>query len=437
MKLWQKDNTDTAQLVEQFTVGKDREFDLLLAAHDIQGSMAHAAMLCKVGLLSKEEQEQIQEALQHILEDVTAGQFVIEPEVEDVHSQIELLLTRKLGTAGKKIHSGRSRNDQVAVAIKLFLRTSIQEIKAATVTLFDHLQQLSEQHKHQLLPGYTHLQLAMPSSFGLWFGAYAESLVDDLELLLAAYKVTDKNPLGSGAGYGSSFPLDRQMTTSLLHFGDLHYNAVYAQMSRGKTEKFVAMAIAALAATVARLSMDVCLFLNQNFDFIHFPASLTTGSSIMPHKKNPDVFELVRGKCNRLQALPNELSMMLVNLPSGYHRELQLTKEIIFPAIETLLDCLGMLSFALPQVQVRADILTDPKYKYVFTVEAVNDLVSQGQSFRDAYRTVGNLVEEGAFTFGDFDVARHTHEGSMGNLCNEQIKAAMDKVLRQFDKITL
>ncbi len=433
MKLWQKDNTDTVQLVERFTVGKDREFDLLLAAHDVRASMAHAAMLCKVGLLTEDEGRQIREALQHIGEDIEAGKFTIEPEVEDVHSQIELLLTRALGTAGKKIHSGRSRNDQVAVAIKLFLRGSIQEIKVSAATLFDQLQRLSEQYKDQLLPGYTHLQLAMPSSFGLWFGAYAESLVDDLELLLAAYKVTDKNPLGSGAGYGSSFPLDRCMTTSLLQFGDLHYNAVYAQMSRGKTEKFVAVGIAALAATLARLSMDICLFLNQNFNFIHFPASLTTGSSIMPHKKNPDIFELVRGKCNRLQALPNELSMMLVNLPSGYHRELQLTKEILFPAIEMLLDCFAMLSFALPQIQVRAEILTDPKYKYLFTVEAVNDLVSQGQSFRDAYRVVGNQVEEGTFSFRDFDVSRHTHEGSMGHLCNEQISVAMERVLQQFD----
>ena len=433
MKLWQKDNTDTAQLVERFTVGKDREFDLLLAAHDVRASMAHAAMLCKVGLLTEDEGRQIREALQHIGADIEAGKFTIDPEVEDVHSQIELLLMRALGTAGKKIHSGRSRNDQVAVAIKLFLRGSIQEIKVSAATLFDQLQRLSEQYKDQLLPGYTHLQLAMPSSFGLWFGAYAESLVDDLELLLAAYKVTDKNPLGSGAGYGSSFPLDRCMTTSLLQFGDLHYNAVYAQMSRGKTEKFVAVGIAALAATLARLSMDICLFLNQNFNFIHFPASLTTGSSIMPHKKNPDIFELVRGKCNRLQALPNELSMMLVNLPSGYHRELQLTKEILFPAIETLLDCFAMLSFALPQIQVRAEILTDPKYKYLFTVEAVNDLVSQGQSFRDAYRVVGNQVEEGTFSFRDFDVSRHTHEGSMGHLCNEQISVAMERVLQQFD----
>jgi argininosuccinate lyase len=432
MKLWQKDNTDTAQLVEQFTIGKDRDFDLLLAAHDIQGSMAHAAMLRKAGLLRVEEQEQLQETLQQILQEVKAGTFVIEPEVEDVHSQIELQLTRKLGTTGKKIHSGRSRNDQVAVAIKLFLKQSIQEIKAATAALFGHLQQLSELHQHQLMPGYTHLQLAMPSSFGLWFGAYAESLTDDLELLLAAYKVTDKNPLGSGAGYGSSFPLDRQMTTTLLHFSDLHYNAVYAQMSRGKTEKFVAMGIAALAATLSRLSMDVCLFLNQNFDFIRFPASLTTGSSIMPHKKNPDVFELVRGKCNRLQALPNELSMMLVNLPSGYHRELQLTKEILFPAIETLLDCFGMLSYALPQVQVKKDILTDPKYKYLFTVEAVNTLVSGGESFRDAYRIIGNQVEEGIFAPGQFDVASHTHEGSMGNLCNERIKVVMEQLLLQF-----
>lgn len=432
MKLWQKDNTNTAALVEQFTVGRDREFDLLLAAHDVQGSLAHTEMLRQVGLLSAEEKQLIHEGLKEILQTIEAGKFFIEPDVEDVHSQVELLLTLKIGDSGKKIHSGRSRNDQVALAIKLFLKQALLEIKTAATTLFGQLQSLSERHKDKLLPGYTHLQLAMPSSFGLWFGAYAESLVDDLELLLAAYKVTDKNPLGSGAGYGSSFPLNRTMTTELLQLGALHHNAVYAQMSRGKTEKFVATGIAALAATLARLSMDVCLFLNQNFSFVSFPASLTTGSSIMPHKKNPDIFELVRGKCNRLQALPNELAMLLINLPSGYHRELQLTKEILFPAIDTLLDCFGMLSFALPQIQVKEDILSDEKYKYLFTVEAVNDLVHQGHSFRDAYRTVGNQVEEGCFHFGDFDIARHTHEGAMGNLCNEEIQLAMDKVMQQF-----
>lgn len=432
MKLWQKDNTDTALKTEHFTTGRDREFDLELAPYDVQASIAHATMLEAVGLLSADEGRQLREGLEDIREEIAAGRFAIAPEVEDVHSQIELLLTQRVGPAGKKIHSGRSRNDQVAVAIKLYLKQTLLDIKDETGILFDHLLQLSEQHKDKLLPGYTHLQLAMPSSFGLWFGAYAESLADDMELLLAAYKVTDKNPLGSGAGYGSSFPLNRTMTTDLLHFSDLHYNAVYAQMSRAKTEKFVATGIAALAATLARLSMDVCLFLNQHFGFIAFPASLTTGSSIMPHKKNPDIFELVRGKCNRLQALPNELALLLGNLPSGYHRELQLTKEILFPAIGSLRECLDILSFALPQVQVRAGILADEQYRYLFTVEAVNDLVCQGIPFRDAYRSVGNEVEKGTFQYSGFRPDRHTHEGAMGNLCTGQIRDNMQRVLRQF-----
>lgn len=432
MKLWQKDNTDTAQMVEQFTVGKDRDFDLLLAAFDVQGSLAHTEMLCQVGLLTTAEKVLIHEGLQTILEDIEAGKFTIAADVEDVHSQVELLLTAKIGDAGKKIHSGRSRNDQVAVDIKLFLKEGLQQVKLAVAAFFGDLIQLSEQHKDKLLPGYTHLQIAMPSSFGLWFGAYAESLVDDMELLAAAYKVTDKNPLGSGAGFGSSFPLNRTFTTDLLHFGDLHYNAVYAQMSRGKTEKFVATGLAAIAATLARLSMDVCLFMSQNFGFISFPAALTTGSSIMPHKKNPDVFELVRGKCNRLQSLPNELSLLLTNLPSGYHRELQLTKEIICPAFDTLLDCIQILRFALPQIQVKEDILADEKYRYLFTVEAVNDLVNAGVPFREAYKRIGNQVESGDFRYEQFDAARHTHEGAMGNLCSVQINAAMEQVLMRF-----
>lgn len=432
MKLWQKDHTDTAGLVEQFTVGRDKEFDLLLAEADVQGSLAHTAMLCQVGLLTEEELTVIHEGLHRIGGQIAAGNFHIAPDVEDVHSQIELQLTQEIGEAGKKIHSGRSRNDQVAVAIKLFLKKEIKEIASLATVLFEQLQQLSEQYRHLLLPGYTHLQVAMPSSFGLWFGAYAESLVDDLELLSAAYKMTDKNPLGSGAGYGSSFPLDRRLTTTLLQLGDLHYNAVYAQMSRGKTERFVATGIAALGATLARLSMDVCLFMNQNFGFVGFPEALTTGSSIMPHKKNPDLFELVRGKGNRLQAAPNELALLTTNLPSGYHRELQLTKEILFPAIETLKDCFRILSFALPQVQIKEDILNDPAYRYLFTVEAVNDKVREGLPFREAYRAVGNAVEQGSFTYEGFDPARHTHEGSMGNLCNQEIAAAMKKVLQQF-----
>jgi argininosuccinate lyase len=432
MKLWQKDSTQISQLVERFTVGNDKDFDILLARYDVLGSLAHTAMLAEVGLLTKEEKEMIHSALHHILKDIEQGNFIIEEQVEDIHSQIELLLTQRIGEAGKKIHSGRSRNDQVAVDLKLYLKEAIKEIKEATASLFDTLINLSEEHKAKLLPGYTHLQIAMPSSFGLWFGAYAESLVDDMELLVSVYKMTDKNPLGSGAGYGSSLPLNRSRTTALLGFRDLHYNVVYAQMSRGKTEKFVAIGIAAIAATLARLSMDICLFMSQNFDFISFPAALTTGSSIMPHKKNPDIFELVRGKCNRLQSLPNELSLLLTNLPSGYHRELQLTKEIIFPGIETLKDCIAMLSFSLPQIKVREQILEEEKYKYLFTVEAVNDLVNQGQSFRDAYRTVGNQVEQGSFEYHHFDIARHQHEGSIGNLCNDAIKEAMNKVLVQF-----
>lgn len=432
MKLWQKEHTDTAAMVEQFTVGRDREFDLQLAAADVQGSLAHTAMLCKVGLLTEEELMLIHQGLHDISGQIAAGLFTIEPEVEDVHSQIELQLTRSIGDAGKKIHSGRSRNDQVAVAIKLFLKERIRQLAMQASVLFDQLQQLSEQYRHHLMPGYTHLQVAMPSSFGLWFGAYAESLVDDLELLAAAYKVTDKNPLGSGAGYGSSFPLDRTLTTELLEMGGLHYNAVYAQMSRGKTERFVATGIAALGATLARLSMDVCLFMSQNFSFIGFPAALTTGSSIMPHKKNPDIFELVRGKCNRLQATPNELALLLTNLPSGYHRELQLTKEILFPALDTLSECFSILSFALPQIQVRENILEEERYRYLFTVEAVNDLVHQGLPFREAYRQVGSAVEQGTFAYPAFDPAGHTHEGSMGNLCHAQIGAALRNVLLEF-----
>lgn len=432
MKLWQKEHTTTTALTEQFTVGKDREFDLRLAAYDVQGSLAHTAMLCAAGLLSEDEQTLIHRELHCIAEDIADGLFVIEDDVEDVHSQIELLLTRKIGEAGKKIHSGRSRNDQVAVDIKLFLRQSLQEIKTVTAACFNCLLALSEQHKNKLLPGYTHLQIAMPSSFGLWFGAYAESLSDDMDLLATAFAMTNKNPLGSGAGYGSSLPLDRKMTTDLLQFEALHHNVVYAQMSRGKTEKLVAIAIAGIAATLSRMAMDICLFINQNHNFISFPESLTTGSSIMPHKKNPDIFELVRGKCNRLQAVPNELSLLLTNLPSGYHRELQLTKEIIFPAIDTLMECLRMMCCALPQISIKEDILTDPKYEYLFTVEAVNSLVREGMPFREAYVEVGKQVADGSFQYSKFDMGTHTHEGSMGNLCNENIRAGMEAILKKF-----
>jgi argininosuccinate lyase len=432
MKLWQKDGTGTNKLVERFTVGKDRDFDLLLAAYDVKGSLAHTQMLSEAGLLNAAEKEQIHRALYEILSDIDASNFAIDPEVEDVHSQIELLLTQRVGESGKKIHSGRSRNDQVAVDMKLYLRDSIETIKHKTTALFETLTGLSEQYKQVLLPGYTHLQVAMPSSFGLWFGAYAESLADDMEMLVAAYAVVNKNPLGSGAGYGSSFPLDRSRTTALLGFETMHYNAVYAQMSRGKTEKFVAVALAAIAATLGKLSMDICLYLGQNFSFISFPDSLTTGSSIMPHKKNPDIFELVRARCNRIQALPNELSLLTANLPSGYHRDMQLTKEIIFPGIENLVACLDILQFALPQIRVKEDILDDEKYRYIYTVDAVNELVNKGVPFREAYRQVGNDVANGHFNYHAFDMGTHTHEGSMGHLCNDAIKAMFRRVLEKF-----
>jgi len=433
MKLWQKDNTSTAQLVEQFTVGNDKDFDLLLAKYDVMGSLAHTQMLEKVGLLTKEENEKIQVGLKEILSEIEKGNFSIDEDVEDVHSQVEFLLTKKIGEAGKKIHSGRSRNDQVAVDLKLYLRDKVNQVKDLTGSLFNTLLQLSEQHKEKLLPGYTHLQIAMPSSFGLWFGAYAESLVDDLEMLAAAYAVVNKNPLGSGAGYGSSFPLDRSLTTQLLHFNAMHYNVVYAQMSRGKTEKLVAMALSCIAATLSKMSMDICLYINQNFDFIKFPASLTTGSSIMPHKKNPDVFELIRAKCNRIQAAPNELTLLINNLPSGYQRDMQLTKEIIFPTIENLIACMDIMIFALPQIEIKDDILKDEKYKYLFSVEAVNELVNKGVSFRDAYKQVGNDIEQGKFDYSGFDPSHHTLEGSMGNLQNDAIQAEWNKVYKKFE----
>ncbi len=433
MKLWQKDSTNTNELVEKFTVGNDKDFDLLLAAYDVKGSLVHTQMLAEVGLLEHDEKDAIHKALQQILAEINSGLFTIDADVEDVHSQVELLLTQRIGDSGKKIHSGRSRNDQVAVDIKLYLRDCIHTIKEKVSVLFDTLTGLSEQYKHVLLPGYTHLQVAMPSSFGMWFGAYAESLADDMEMLAAAYAVVNKNPLGSGAGYGSSFPLDRTRTTELLSFGNMHYNAVYAQMSRGKTEKFVAMALSAIAATLGKLSMDMCLYLSQNFAFIQFPESLTTGSSIMPHKKNPDIFELVRARCNRIQALPNELTLLINNLPSGYHRDMQLTKEILFPGIESMVACLDILQFALPQISVKTDILNDEKYRYIYTVEAVNELVNKGIPFREAYRQVGNDVAAGNFNYGSFDTAAHTHEGSMGNLCNEEIRGMFETVLGKFE----
>jgi len=431
-KLWQKENTQISALIEDFTVGRDRDFDLLLARYDVQGSLAHTEMLQQVGLLSKDEFGQIKKELNTILGEIEAKKFKIDESAEDIHSQIELLLTQKIGEAGKKIHSGRSRNDQVAVDIKLFLRAEAIQLRNEIIELFDLLVIQSEQYKDKLLPGYTHLQIAMPSSFGLWFGAYAESLVDDMELLAAAYQIANKNPLGSGAGYGSSLPIDRELTTSLLNFGSLNYNSVYAQMSRGRTEKALSFAIASLASTLAKLAMDVTLYMNQNFGFISFPPSLTTGSSIMPHKKNPDVFELIRAKCNRIQGIPNELTLLLTNLPSGYHRDLQLTKEILFPAIEEIKSCMSMTKLMLSQIIIKENILEDEKYKYLFSVEAVNELVNQGVPFREAYQRIGNQIEKGDFHFDHTRNLHHTHEGSIGNLSNDKIRREMSKVLDRF-----
>lgn len=434
MKLWQKDKVALAS-VEQFTVGRDREMDAYLAPFDVQGSLAHIAMLESIGLLEQEDLSVLQKELKNIYREILDGNFVLEDGVEDIHSQVELLLTRKLGEAGKKIHSGRSRNDQVLVDLKLFLRSELESIVSETKLLFDLLQQQSEKYKAHLLPGYTHLQIAMPSSFGLWFGAYAESLVDDLTMLHGAYTVVNKNPLGSAAGYGSSFPLNRTMTTELLGFESLNYNVVYAQMGRGKTEKLVAFALSGIAATLSKMAMDACLFMNQNFGFISFPDELTTGSSIMPHKKNPDVWELIRSHTNKLQALPNEIAMMIVNLPSGYHRDLQLLKENLFPAFTTLRNCLQMSRLMLENIRIKEDILKDEKYQYLFSVEVVNRLVLEGTPFREAYKQVGHDIENGTFK-PDTNI-QHTHEGSIGNLCTEEIKAQMEAVIKQFpfDKV--
>jgi len=429
MKIWQK-NIDVNQFVENFTVGKDRELDLQMAKFDVLGSLAHTQMLETIDLLTAEELKTVQQELKNIYAEIEAGNFRIEDSVEDVHSQVEWLLTQRIGEAGKKIHSGRSRNDQVLVDLKLFFRACIEDMVEQTSTLFNQLIELSNTHKDKLLPGYTHLQIAMPSSFGLWFGAYAESLADDMELMLAAWKITNKNPLGSAAGYGSSFPLNRTLTTELLGFESLNYNVVYAQMGRGKTERILAQAMSALAATLAKMAMDVCLFINQNFGFISFPAELTTGSSIMPHKKNPDVFELIRSRCNKIQALPNEIAMMITNLPSGYHRDLQLLKENLFPAITSLNECLEIATFMFQNITIKDDILKDKKYDYLFSVEVVNDLALQGVPFREAYKIVGEQIENG--TFAPSSQIHHTHEGSIGNLCNEQISDAMHQVLNQF-----
>jgi argininosuccinate lyase len=431
MKLWQKTNTTTSEKIEAFTVGKDRELDLQLAEFDVLGSLAHTRMLESIGLLSAADLSALQTELKNLYQEVKAGNFVIEEGVEDVHSQVELMLTRKLGEAGKKIHSGRSRNDQVLVDLKLYTRDRLQKVAIETKRLFDLLIQLSERHKEVLLPGYTHLQIAMPSSFGLWFGAYAESLVDDLIVLQSAYQISNKNPLGSGAGYGSSFPLNRTMTTQLLGFQSLHYNAVYAQMSRGKTEQTACTALAAVAATLSRLAMDVCLYNSQNFGFLTLPDELTTGSSIMPHKKNPDVAELLRARTNRLKALPNEFALMLTNLPSGYHRDLQLTKEILMPAFDEMYNCLDITHFMLENIRVNKDIMQDGRYDAIFSVERVNELVLQGVPFREAYRQTGYEIAEG--TYQAPKQLHHTHEGSLGNLCNEQIKGEMEQVYAQFN----
>lgn len=429
MKLWDK-GFEPDKMIEEFTVGNDRQLDLRLARYDVEGSMAHIRMLESIGLLQADELEKLLAALADIRDTIDRGEFTIEEGVEDVHSQVEFMLTARLGDLGKKIHSGRSRNDQVLVDLKLFMRDELKKIAEASGHLFDRLQHLSEQYKDVLMPGYTHLQVAMPSSFGLWFGAYAEALADDMQMLLAAYNIANQNPLGSAAGYGSSFPLNRTMTTELLHFADMHYNVVAAQMSRGKTERAAAMAIGAIASTLGHLAMDVCMWMCQNFGFVKFPDEFTTGSSIMPHKKNPDVFEIMRGKCNRLQSVQNEIALLTANLPLGYNRDLQLLKDIIFPATAEMVQCLDMASFMLEHIQVNTDILSDPRYDYLFTVEDVNRLALGGMPFRDAYKTVGMQVQRGEYR--PTKSVHHTHEGSIGNLCNDRIAAKMRRILDKF-----
>lgn len=429
MKLWSK-GSEPDKMIENFTVGHDRELDLQLARYDVEGSMAHIRMLESIGLLTSGELELLLGALGEIAEVIERGEFTIDPGVEDVHSQVEFMLTAKLGDVGKKIHSGRSRNDQVLVDLKLFMRDKLRDIASATTRLFDTLINLSEQHRDILMPGYTHLQVAMPSSFGLWFGAYAESLADDMQMLLAAYNIANQNPLGSAAGYGSSFPLDREMTTRLLGFADLHYNVVAAQMSRGKTERAASQAIASIASTLGRLAMDVCMWMCQNFGFVTFPDELTTGSSIMPHKKNPDVFEIMRGKCNRLQSIPNEIALLTANLPLGYNRDLQLLKDIIFPAVGEIIECLDMATFMLPQMKVRTDIVEDPRYDYLFTVEEVNRLVLAGMPFREAYKKVGLEVQDG--TYRPVREVKHTHLGSISNPANDRISKKFHDIADAF-----
>lgn len=430
MKLWQKE-TSTNNLVENFTVGQDGEMDLFLAAFDVLGSLAHTKMLNSIGLLPDEDLASVQKELKNIYQTIQDGNFIIEDGVEDVHSQVEMLLTQRIGDAGKKIHSGRSRNDQVLVDLKLFFRSQIEEIVGSIQELFELLTALAETHQDKLLPGYTHLQIAMPSSFGLWFGAYAESLIDDLEMMLAAFKISNKNPLGSAAGYGSSFPLNRTMTTQLLGFDNLNYNVVYAQMGRGKTERILAQAMSSIAATLNKMAMDSCLFMNQNFGFISFPDELTTGSSIMPHKKNPDVWELIRGRTNQLQALPNQITLLTTNLPSGYHRDMQLLKETLFPAFQNLMACLDMSKLMLKNIRIKDHILKDERYLYLFSVEEVNRLVLEGMPFRDAYKKVGLDIEAGKFkTDGK---VQHSHEGSIGNLNLPEVKQMMKDLIGEFN----
>lgn len=426
-KIWQKDNTKTNDLVNKFTVGKDLDFDDRLAKYDVLGSIAHAKMLAEVGLIRLDEEQAIVAVLEEVLSEIEKGSFEIDKTAEDIHSQIETILIEKLGETGKKIHTARSRNDQVLTDIKLYLLDEIREITERADSFFQILKDKANQHKNVLLPGYTHFQVAMPSSFGLWFGAYAESLVDDLELLFATKNIINKNPLGSAAGYGSSFPIDRESTTYKLDFRTLNYNVVYAQMTRGKSEKLLANSLSVLAGTLSKFSYDVCLYLSQNFDFISFPKEFTTGSSIMPHKKNPDIFELVRARCNRIQALPNELILLTNNLPSGYHRDLQLTKEILFSAIDSLKECLEILIYTLPNIEVKDNILDDEKYKYIFSVEKINEEVKNGKSFRDAYIQIGQEIENDLFEY-DYKELNHSHQGSLGNLCLDEIEYQFNKV---------
>ena len=428
-KLWEKD-FEVNKEIERFTVGKDREMDLYLAKYDVLGSMAHTTMLESIGLLGKDELNQILAELKHIYKVCEEGKFVIEDGVEDVHSQVELMLTRKLGDTGKKIHSGRSRNDQVLVDLKLRCRHDIKDIVERVKTLFDELIEKSEQYKEVLMPGYTHLQIAMPSSFGLWFGAYAESLTDDMLFLQAAYRMTNRNPLGSAAGYGSSFPLDREMTTRLLGFDSMDYNVVYAQMGRGKMERNVAFSLASVAGTVAKMAFDACMFNSQNFSFVRLPKECTTGSSIMPHKKNPDVFELIRAKCNKIQALPQQITLVMNNLPCGYFRDLQIIKEVFLPAFDELKDCLQMAAYIINKIEVNEHILDNPMYDPIFSVEEVNRLAADGMPFRDAYKKVGLEIEAGEF-IPDRNI-RHTHAGSIGNLCNDRIKTMMENIISEF-----